>query len=188
MLVLSGDIGGTHTRVQFTEFTASNAMKVIAIARYNNNEHSSFIDIVDDFFIEAKIERSEIVSACFGAAGPVINGKVNVTNLPWIIDTNDLKQALKIDKVEVINDFMAIGYGIEVLKPENLLTLQAGKPQEDGIKAYIGAGTGLGVGFMTYHQGTCLFHSTEGGHVDFAPTDDMQFVKVLAQEISSSFI
>ncbi|CAL7960989.1 Glucokinase [Gammaproteobacteria bacterium] len=174
MLVLSGDIGGTRTRMQLTEFTASNVMKAIAVVRYNNSDHSSFIDIINNFFMEAKIKPSEIVSACFGVAGPVANGKVNLTNLPWIIDTNDIKHALKVDKVELINDFMAIGYGISVLKPEDLLTLQVGKSHEDGIKAYIGAGTGLGVGFMTCRQGTCLLHSTEGGHVDFAPTDDTQ--------------
>ncbi|MEI8055230.1 MAG: glucokinase [bacterium] len=164
MLVLSGDIGGTHTRLRLAD----------TIVRYNNSDYSSFLDIVNNFFTKVKVKHGEVASACFGIAGPIIDNKVSLTNLSWLIDANDIGRAFKIDKVELINDFMAIGYGISVLKPEDLLTLQIGKPCKDGIRAYIGAGTGLGVGFMTYHQAACLLHPTEGGHIDFAPADDTQ--------------
>lgn len=174
MLVLSGDIGGTHTRLQITEFTAANAIKALAIKRYNNSGYSNLLDIIETFLVATKLNKNDLTSVCFGVAGPVINGRVNVTNLPWIIDEVDLKHELKVDKIALINDFAAIGYGIGTLKPEDLLTLQVGKRLEDGIKAYIGAGTGLGIGFITCYQGTCICHSTEGGHVDFAPTDNTQ--------------
>ena len=174
MIVFSGDVGGTSTRMQFTEFTTANEIKIIANIHYNNTDYSDFLDIIDAFFTATKIKVDQIASVCFGVAGPVIKGKVNVTNLPWVISTQDIKNKLKLDKVELINDFAAIGHGIEVLKPKDLLTLQTGKPRLDSVQAYIGAGTGLGVGFMTCHQGKYLIHSTEGGHIDFAPTNETQ--------------
>lgn len=174
MIVLSGDIGGTNTRMQFTEVAISNKMHVIATRHYTNSSYSSFLGIVDAFFSETKVNSNEVVSACFGVAGPVIKEKVNVTNLPWLINAANIKNRLKTDKVELINDFVSIGYGLEVLQPNDLLTLQPGKPRKDGVIAYIGAGTGLGVGFMTCHNGEYLAHSTEGGHVDFAPTYEVQ--------------
>ena len=174
MLVISGDIGGTSTRMQFTEFTAANDMKIIANIHYSNNNYGSFADIITAFFQETKMSIDKIAGACFGVAGPVVKGKVNITNLPWVINTRDIKNQLKLDKVELINDFASIGHGLEILQPKDMLTLQVGKPRPNGIRAYIGAGTGLGVGFMTCYQGQYLIHSTEGGHIDFAPTDDLQ--------------
>jgi len=174
MIVFSGDVGGTHTRMQLTEFTVADKMKIIANLHYKNKNYSHFTDIIDAFFLETKITVGAITSACFAVAGPVINERVNVTNLPWVISTEEIKNKLKIAKVELINDFMAIGYGLEILKPEDLLTLQPGKPRVGDIMAYLGAGTGLGVGFMSCCRGEYFVHSTEGGHVDFAPTDDTQ--------------
>jgi glucokinase len=174
MVVFSGDVGGTRTRMQLTEFSATDKMKVVANVHYDNSGYSSFLDIVDAFFAETKISADNVASACFGIAGPVIKEKVNVTNLPWIISAKDIKKRLKLDKVELINDFASIGYGLEVLTPKDMLTLQSGKPRADAIKAYVGAGTGLGVGFVTCHRDEYLVHSTEGGHIDFAPTDAIQ--------------
>jgi glucokinase len=175
MIIFSGDIGGTHTRMQLTEFSAMNKMKVLAKRHYQNESYACFFDIIDAFLLDTKINSKKIVSCCFGVAGPVINGKVNVTNLPWVITVADIKKKLKIDKIELINDFTAIGYGLKILKSKDLLTLQSGKPRKSGVKAYLGAGTGLGVGFVTTGNEV---HSTEGGHVDFAPTDATQ-IKLL---------
>ncbi|EKE00575.1 MAG: Glucokinase [uncultured bacterium] len=174
MIVLSGDIGGTHARMQLTEIASANKMKVVASAHYNNHDHSSFLDIIAVFLVETKVNVNRVVSICFGVAGPVINDKVNVTNLPWVISADEIRNKLKIDNVELINDFTAIGYGLEVLQPQDLCTLQVGKPRESAVKAYIGAGTGLGVGFMTNCPEGYFVHSTEGGHIDFAPTDATQ--------------
>lgn len=175
MVVLSGDVGGTTTRMQFTDFSStSNTIAVIATKHYHNSDYSNFLDIVTSFFKETNQQHDFVMSACFGVAGPIIKEVVNVTNLPWVIEAQQIKNKLSLDRVELINDFAAIGYGIEVLKPEDLFTLQVGKQQQDGVIAYIGAGTGLGIGFMTCQDGKYSVHSTEGGHVDFAPIDAIQ--------------
>jgi glucokinase len=112
---------------------------------------------------------------CFGVAGPVVNGGVKFSNLSWVVDAEDLKRQFTLDKVTLLNDFTAIGYGIQALRAEDLVTLQVGKLAPYGIKAYLGAGTGLGMGFVTYDDsGAFQVYPTEGGRIDFTPTDDEQ--------------
>lgn len=175
MIVFSGDIGGTTTRMQLTEFIPGiHQGKVIKNSNYHNINYSTFTDIIGVFLTEADLDYTKIESACFGVAGPVVDGVVKFTNLPWMVETAEIKTKLKLQQVALINDFMAIGYGLETLSPENLFTIQPGKPCENGIKAYLGAGTGLGVGFIVYDQKSYTAYPTEGGHINFSPTDDEQ--------------
>jgi glucokinase len=175
MIVLSGDIGGTSTRMQLTEFTTDNQIKNIKTCRYNNNEHHSFTAIIDDFLASINSDQTEIKSVCFGVAGPIVNEEVKFTNLPWVIKAADIRDRVRLDRVALINDFVAIGYGLETLQPQDLLTLQPGEYCDGGVRAYIGAGTGLGIGFMTcHHGGSYDAYPTEGGHIDFAPDNEIQ--------------
>jgi len=171
MIVLAGDIGGTNTRLQLIEFTEGDKANTLKDAHLSNGDYSSFNDLLDDFFsgTSFKIDR-----VCFDAAGPIINEAIQLTNLSWKVSTADIKRRFKLAKVALLNDFVAIGYGLETLQQKDLLTLQPGKLREDGVKAYIGAGTGLGVGFMTHIEGSYKVYPTEGGHVDFAPTNNIQ--------------
>ena len=175
MIVLSGDIGGTSIRLQLTEFGSNDEFTILKTIRYKNANYSSFNDVIDAFMLEIGGYRQVIESACFGVAGPIVNGVVQFTNLPWLIRVADIKAKLSLEKVKLINDFEAVGYGIEMLLPTDLETLQKGKARDNGVRAFIGAGTGLGVGFMAYDErGKYFVYPTEGGHVDFAPTDDLQ--------------
>jgi len=184
MIVFSGDVGGTSTRMQLTEFIGSDdgstsfqdcKVNIIKREQYHNSDYANFTDVIDAFFLATDSStKTKIKSACFGVAGPIINETVKVTNLPWVIKAEEIKKKLGIERVALINDFMAIGYGLETLLPQDLLTLQVGKPCRDGVKSYIGAGTGLGVGFMFCKNGICNVCPTEGGHVDFAPADETQ--------------
>ncbi len=170
MLLLSSDIGGTNTRMLLTDYSSS-AAKVIKNINYTNSEFSSFEDVVRAFVSDID---QKIAGACFAASGPIINDSVKLANLPWIITVARLQAVLGINSVALINDFAAIGYGLETLKPEEILILQEGRPNSSGLRAYIGAGTGLGVGFVTHTGKHWQVHPTEGGHIDFAPTDDIQ--------------
>ncbi|MBU0744690.1 MAG: glucokinase [Gammaproteobacteria bacterium] len=175
MIILSGDVGGTTTRMQVVDFADSGEKNIIKKALYKSADYAGFTDILDDFFSDSKSIRNDIARACFGVAGPVANQTAALTNLPWIIKCDDIKNKLGLNEITLINDFVAIGYGLGALKPEDLLTLTAGKPDIQGIKAYMGAGTGLGIGFVVYDsKGSSRVYPTEGGHADFAPTDDLQ--------------
>lgn len=174
MIVLSGDIGGTNTRLQLTECDNPLHLKTIAREKYANASYMSFSEIIQKFLSDTGNQHVKIESACFAVAGPIINGTVKFTNLPWFIEESKLKQELKLEKVKLINDFQAVGYGIEVLSPEDVHVLQEGRYQLNQVKAIIGAGTGLGMGMMHWNGSMYEVTPTEGGHVDFAPTSDMQ--------------
>jgi glucokinase len=174
MIVLSGDIGGTNTRLQLTRCENPLHLQVIARETYANASHTSFSEIIQKFIKDTGNQQAEIVSACFAVAGPIVNGTVKFTNLPWFIEEQKLKAELKLDKVKLINDFQAVGYGIEILSPEDVYVLQEGHYQINQVKAIIGAGTGLGMGMMHWEGKMYEVIPTEGGHVDFAPTTDMQ--------------
>lgn len=173
--VLAGDIGGTKTLLQIADFDRDR-YRVLAQQRYENSAYANFSDIVHDFMTQA--ERPAIRAACFGIAGPVIatatGEHVKLTNLAWILDSDRLARDFAIPKVRLINDFQAAGYGMEALTAADLVPLQRGTPEPQGLRALIGAGTGLGQGLLLYRNGRYEAHSTEGGHVDFAPTDDLQ--------------
>lgn len=173
MIILSGDIGGTNTRLQLAEFSPTGEIKVIVRSQYLNKDFTSFIDIMAAFFEKAQVKPEELLGVCFGVAGPIIDNKIRLTNLPWVIDAFEIKAKFGLG-VELINDFFAIGYGIETLEAQSIDILQKGELKSNDVKAFIGAGTGLGVGFMIYNQGNYVVHASEGGHVDFAPSDDLQ--------------
>lgn len=174
MLVLSGDVGGTKTRLQLTQFKSLQDFKVIGRENYFNHDFTSFTDIVLLFLKQNQLEPANIESTCFAVAGPIIHGTVKFTNLPWFIDEQQLKQDLGFSKIKLINDFEAIGYGIDTLKNEDMHVLQKGDFIANKTRAIIGAGTGLGVGICVHNGSHFHVIPTEGGHVDFAPTDDIQ--------------
>jgi glucokinase len=173
MIVLSGDIGGTNTRLQLTELNHSSS-KMIFSKKYKGARYQSVSEILNIFINESPIEKSQIKSACIAIAGPVINGEVELTNLPWFVTETEIKKTLGINHVKLINDFESIGYGIETLKEKDIYTLQKGHFSKSSTIAYIGAGTGIGTGIVTYHKQDTIVIPTEGGHVDFAPVGDEQ--------------
>jgi glucokinase len=113
-------------------------------------------------------------SACIGVAGPVKGHTAKVTNLPWHLDARALQKQFNIEQIRLINDFQAVGYGIEMLGPDDVTQLQAGEPQPHGVRAVIGAGTGLGHGILIWQQDRYEVFSSEAGHTSFAPTDELQ--------------
>jgi glucokinase len=103
-------------------------------------------------------------------AGPVVQGSVETTNLPWEITTEDLRKASGIPWVRLINDLEAAGYGIAELDPGDQIPLNKAKGVEGATRVLIAAGTGLGEGLLVY-QGDGRYHPvpSEGGHCDFGP-------------------
>ena len=174
-LVLSGDIGGTNTRLQLTQFQSASDFNILTRESYPSGAYRSINEIIATFFKDSNTNASQIDSICFAVAGPIVDGKVKFTNLPWFIDAERLKKDFNTDNLKLINDFEAIGYGIATLDKDGVTPLQAGKPQKTGPISLIGAGTGLGIA-LVHHLGD-IGHSvtaTEGGHVDFSPNDQSQ--------------
>jgi glucokinase len=95
--------------------------------------------------------------------------------LSWFLEARRLEKELKIPRVKLINDFAAVGYGILGLESSDLYTLQGATPQLDAPIAVIGAGTGLGEGFLLQQATGYQVFPSEGGHADFAPRNDLEF-------------
>ena len=170
--ILAGDIGGTKTLLSLFA-KEGRGLRMIREATYASADYEDLDSILIDF-LEAEPKKSLQV-ACFGVAGPVINGESKITNLPWKIREKDLSKVLGIRRIKLLNDLMAAAYGMLFLQPKDFLAIHGGKrPRPKGNMAVIAAGTGLGEA-MLYWDGN-RYHptATEGGHADFAPQSDQE--------------
>lgn len=184
-MILAGDIGGTHARLAFFD-VENGEFKLVKLAVFPSQHYSGLDRIVAEFVKNAGIHPAQ---ACFGIAGPVTNGRVVASNLPWIVESELLASELEIRKAGLINDLEATGWGIGALKSSDLVALNdiARKTSSPagGNQAVIAAGTGLGEGGL-YWDGTRHYvFASEGGHCDFAPVDELQIA--LFQFLKSRF-
>ena len=175
MRVLAGDIGGTKTLLQIAEGKAGRC-RAVREQRFDSASYDSLSSIIHEFLKQEK--NKKITAVCFGIAGPVkttARGQsVKVTNLPWEIHSQELKRRFKFPQLRLINDFQAVGYGIEALGAKDLVVLQPGEPVGHGPRAVIGAGTGLGQGILIWNLDHYDPVATEGGHANFAPVNEWQ--------------
>ncbi len=170
MIFLAGDIGGTHTRLMLAETTAD-GWHPLAMADYPSGEFATFDDVLA-LFLETERWTPRIM--VLAVAGPVSDERVKVTNLPWQLDARALAKRFAIPQVRLLNDFEAQGHALPVLAEGDLVTLQAGEPQADGVMALIGAGTGLGMAQVVPADGDWRVLPGEGGHMDLAPRNDLE--------------
>ncbi|MGE5853780.1 MAG: glucokinase [Deltaproteobacteria bacterium] len=169
-LVLAGDIGGTKTSLALFSIN-DDKLRMETEHNFPSKKYSGLVPILDEFSVR---NNKSIDAACFGVAGPVVDGHVKTTNLPWVIDTQVLRQALRVDTVYLLNDLEAAAYGVFTLDNEEFYTLNEGTMHSTGNKALIAAGTGLGQAIL-YDDGR-HFHAlpSEGGHADFAPRTELE--------------
>jgi glucokinase len=169
-LVLAGDIGGTKTNLALFSVHGEK-LHADSLRTFPSKRYSGLVPVLQDFLAG---EKHAIESACFGIAGAVVDGKVKTPNLPWMVDTADLRRTLKLESVTLLNDLEASGYGIFTLENDEFCTLNEGIMRHSGNKALIAAGTGLGQAIL--HDDGRHFHplASEGGHGDFAPRNELE--------------
>lgn len=183
-LIISGDCGGTNTRLSLwliphgAKFTGTIAPgEVIFAKKYINEQYGSFAEVCHLFLKEAKLGAQLPVAAVMACAGPILNQTVTFTNIKfgWSINGPALERELGIKTVKLINDFAAMGYGLLTLKPHEYIVIND-VPREEGQPiATIGAGTGLGECYLTAGiDGQYSSFACEGGHTDFAPADELE--------------
>jgi glucokinase len=171
-MLIAGDIGGTKTDLAI--FSSEGGPHApLAEGKVHSADYPSLQAIVKEFLTKA---NKPVDRACFAVAGPVIGGRVKTTNLPWLIEENSLARELNLNQksVRLINDLEAIARAVPILRPRDVVTINVGEPVGKGAIAVIAPGTGLGESFLTWDGSNYLAHSSEGGHSDFAPTDERQ--------------
>jgi glucokinase len=177
-MILAGDVGGTKVHLALYDFTDGN-LKHTRDQQYPAKEYAGLEEIVKEFIVTEKV-----TAACFGVPGPVREGRLRLTNLPWTLDSRELATHLGIDYVFLINDLQANGYGIAELSAEQIYTLSEGDSQQIGNRALISAGTGLGEAFLVWDGRNYVPYPSEGGHSDFAPRneDEIDLLRFLRQK------
>jgi len=168
-MILAGDIGATNARLAY--FQPQNGhLKLVSERVFPSQEHSELGEIVSQFMDDSGT-RPE--AACFGIAGPVRNGRVEASNLPWVIEQSRLANQLRLPTL-LINDLEANAWGIGGLAPSDLVPLNRGSQTPVGNQAVIAPGTGLGEAGLFWDGGRHHVFACEGGHADFAPQGDLQ--------------
>ena len=171
-MLIAGDIGGTKTELAIFS-NEGGPHSSLAQVKVHSADYPSLEVIVKEFL--AKVSKP-VDRACFAVAGPVIGGRVKTTNLPWKIEDISLARELNLNlkSVFLINDLEAIARAVPILRPSDVVTINSGEGVPRGAIAVIAPGTGLGESFLTWDGSRYLAHSYEGGHADFAPTDERQ--------------
>jgi glucokinase len=177
-MILAGDVGGTKVHLALYDFT-DGELKHARDQQFPAKEYAGLEEIVKEFIVTERV-----TAACFGVPGPVRDGRLRLTNLPWTLDSRELATHLKIDYVFLINDLQANGYGIAELSADQLYTLSDGDSRQIGNRALISAGTGLGQAFMIWDGRDYVPYPSEGGHSDFAPRneDEIDLLRFLMQK------
>jgi glucokinase len=165
-MILAGDIGGTKTRIGLFD----DALRPLKTETFLSREYLGLETVVESFLRTLGHKPSR---ACFGIAGPVREGRCETPNLPWVVESTELKRLIGISSVLLINDLESIAYGIGLLTGESLLTLNPGLKMT-GNRAVIAAGTGLGEAFLFWDGKEHRPTPSEGGHTEFGPRNELE--------------
>jgi glucokinase len=169
-MLLAGDIGGTKTLLGLYT-PASGARQPIAEMEFHSANYPGLEEMVREFLQQT---NQEATYGCFDVAGPVIRGRAHLTNLPWSLAEEPLGRDLGLKKVVLLNDLKANAYAVPHLQAADLHTINPGKPDPHGAIAVIAPGTGLGEAFLVWNGTGYIACSSEGGHTDFGPANEIQ--------------
>ncbi|MFY9853913.1 MAG: glucokinase [Terracidiphilus sp.] len=177
-MILAGDVGGTKVHLALYDFIDGKP-KASRDERYAAKDYSGVEEIVKEF-----LGAQTVTAACLGVPGPVRDGRLRLTNLPWTLDSRELSASLGVNHVFLINDLEANGYGINELGPDQIFTLSEGDPSQIGNRALIAAGTGLGEALLIWNGRSHVPYPSEGGHADYAPRneDEIDLLRFLKQK------
>ena len=169
-MLLAGDIGGTKTVLALIS-EDKGARQPVHEARYPSDDYASLEVIVAEFL---DVTKATVTRASFGVAGPVVDGRAQITNLPWMIDTAVIRDQFHIPYVRLLNDLEAIATAVPHLESSDLITLNEGMRKPKGAIGIVAPGTGLGQAFLVWNGRSYDACPSEGGHTAFGPTNAEQ--------------
>lgn len=173
--VIGADIGATKSNIAV--FGVNKKLELIFHYKFYSSSLKGIIEplkVVLDY--TRKEYKIKISNCCLAVAGPIVNGvNKKLTNQPWGVNPKEVIKKTSLKKVRLLNDFEAIGYGIELLEEKDLIELKKGKQIKNATRALIGAGTGLGEGILKFENDSYIPMPSEGGHTDFAQYNKEEF-------------
>ena len=165
-LYLAGDIGGTKTILALFP-SDGDIRKPIAERTFPSKDYRDLQSMAQEFLADVK---EPIHKATFGVAGPVVEGRAEITNLPWVLSEAELAESIGLERVSLVNDLVAIANAIPALGRDDVREIKSGSPVRHGSIAVVAPGTGLGEAYLTWDGTDYRSFPSEGGHADFAPT------------------
>jgi len=184
MTVVLGDIGGTNTRLCINK---AGSKRLLNLRVFKNRNYESFYQLLDEYLVTLPKELFPEFGV-FAVAGPVLEGKVRLTNLNWNISCGYLKRRFKLKKVVLVNDLFALAASIVFTGKRYCDSVKSGKKKKRLPKAFIAPGTGLGESILVSTNPLTIL-PTEGGHIFFAPLSKeefeyLEFLKTKGEELS----
>jgi len=171
VIVLAGDVGGTKTDLALFEKDArSQGLKMVRDMTLPSGDFPSLEAIIERFINAGP--RPVVEAACLGVAGPVVDGRCQATNLPWVVDERLLTYSIPSPRVKLLNDLEVAAHGVLGLPEEDLRSLQQGVPRRGNL-VLIAAGTGLGEALIIRDGDRRVVIPSEGGHGDLAARNDL---------------
>ena len=175
-MILAGDIGGTKVHLALYRFSQGQ-LEHVRDQKFPAQNYANLQEIVKEFLVTPNGDNKKedkVFAACFGAPGPVREGRIKLTNLPWVLDSHQLASQLDIEHMFLINDLEANGYGIPELHADQICELSQGDTSRVGNRGLVSAGTGLGEAILVWNGKMHVPMASEGGHVDFAPRTEIE--------------
>jgi glucokinase len=169
-MILAGDLGGTKCNLGLFDPGAT-GFRPVHSQRFDSHSFPSAEAVIRAFLVG---HPEDISAAAFAIAGPVVQSRVRVTNLPWLVDAGVLERALHIPHVRLLNDLEATAYSLRVLSPSAFVSLRGGRAVSNGNQALLAAGTGLGEALLIWDGKQRVVSATEGGHCDFTPRNERE--------------
>jgi glucokinase len=170
-VLLAGDVGGTKTLLGLFEPRTPRPVQ-IDLREYATLDYANLGAMIAAFLAE---RNADVEHACFGVAGPVLEGRAELTNVPWIVDSADVARQFSIRRVDLLNDLQAMAHAVPLLHGDELHILQKGTPLPDANIGVIAAGTGLGEALLHNVNGAFIPSPSEGGHADFSARTPREF-------------
>lgn len=167
------DVGGTHVRFALASIGPAGVFELGEPITFKTSDYVSLQTAWEAF--ERHLGATAPRNASIAIAGPVTGEVVRMTNNSWVLDTGALDEQLGLDRVTVLNDFGAVAHAV-ARAPEDQLVHITGPDiplPDSGTVSVIGPGTGLGVAHFQRYPGGYHVQATEGGHIEFAPLDDI---------------
>lgn len=170
-MILAGDVGGTKTLLAIYEVDQER-YRCVKKQRYASADYPTFTELLVSFLSD--IEVLQVRAACIGVAGPIVNDDCIATNLPWVLTRQAISEQLGAQNVWLLNDLEATAWGVLDLPGQQFIELNPDARYQQGNSAVVAAGTGLGEAIIAWDGTAHHVIATEGGHTDFAPTNEQE--------------
>ncbi len=166
---LLADIGATHAR--FTLETAKG--KFESVSSLKCDDYSGIEPLLRTYL--ANHSTSTVRHAAFAIANPVDGDLLRMTNRDWAFSIEAVRREFGLQTLLIVNGFAALAMSLPGLQNQDLVQIAGGAPVPKSVIGVLGPGTGLGVSALIPTSDGFITLSSEGGHVNFSPSDEREF-------------